>query len=622
METTTRLQPRTKPQRDALPYAKLSAGGFDAVSDAADTLKEDDQDDVSDDEQDDDNEEEDGDEDDGDDDGDDADDRAMESRDSLWDSETPLPPLPNAHDRRSLVELLTNELAADDSHSAEPPYLETFEVEIPDSEVVLGAVPVEEVESRERELEDARIRHAQLEAEAYRARETRLAQKESIVKDRLVQEAQRQHDALVRREKQLAELAALRARRIRVLYQQCETHLLNVLREQQAVVSRVYGDFAASRVPESLRRLRVAWRGVPQTLAVRVKRLNAVKDKLPRGNYVLVATLYDRLGGHAMHWTNWDPEGPSDRRDHSRNGLQRAKRRRRPNFTRPFLHRGRFFHTDVVVDQRLDVVCPPESARRPANAIVFELFRLADAVEASDTPHKRRRRRARGVAEVADAVVGWGVLPMCMPDLALVSGKFKVPMLRGELDATMDKFRDVEHMYARDLSAWLCNLYVQTSVKDELAGFHGHQESGEAGYDVQVDAQRVLYDSRPSKLVENGFGRYVRRVSADLTVAGAGNRDGRSIRRRKKSADAGTTSTIDDCTGACDRQAEASAATTLTTTTEDEHDLDGHLNGHRGSRRRRRGDDKWWSPTRWLARGKGSTRVYVRWLALGDEPRY
>jgi hypothetical protein len=592
-------------------YAKLSArrsGSFDAVSGAADASREDDQKggDISNAEE---NEDEEiGDDDDKDDDDGsevEMDDRVMESRDSLWDSE--IPPLPAAHDRRSLVELLTSELATTDANAADaglPQYLETFEVEIPDNEVVLGAVPVEEVEARERELEDARIRQAQLEAETYRIRETRIAQKEAVVRERLVQEAQRQHDVLVQREKQAAELAALRARRIRVLYQQCEAHLLSVLQQQQAVVSRVYGDFAASRVPESVRRLRVAWCGIPQTLVVRVRRLNAVKDKLPRGNYVLVATLYDRLGGHAMHWTNWDREGPAHR---SNDGSQRGKKRRRPNFTRPFLHRGRFFHTDVVVDQRLDVVCPPESARRPANAIIFELFHLSEAADVSETTPKRRRRRARGMAEVTDAVVGWGVLPMCTPDLTLVSGKFKVPMLRGELDATMDKFRDMEHMYTHDLSAWLCNLYVQTSIKDELSGFHTPQDRRADEYDVQVDAQRDLLDMRPSQLVENGFGRYVRRVSASPM----GERgDSQALRRRKKSSNAGMNGIGDDCNGMTGQQAEASAATTITTTTEDEHNLDHHTNGHRRSRRRH-GDDKWWSPTRWLPHGKSNARVYV-----------
>lgn len=593
-------------------YAKLSAGrsgSFDAVSGAADASRGDDQEgeDIGEEEEGEDGEVGDDDNDDDDDDGSDVelDDRAMESRDSLWDSE--IPPLPTVHDRRSLVELLASELVVTNANAADadlPQYLETFEVEIPDNEVVLGAVPVEEVEARERELEDARIRQAQLEAEAYRVRETRIAQKEAVVRERLVQEAQRQHDALVQREKQAAELSALRARRIRVLYQQCEAHLLSVLQQQQAVVSRVYGDFAASRVPESVRRLRVAWRGIPQTLAVRVRRLNAVKDKLPRGNYVLVATLYDRLGGHAMHWTNWDREGPSHR---SVDGSQRGKKRRRPNFTRPFLHRGRFFHTDVVVDQRMDVVCPPESARRPANAIIFELFRLSETTDVSETTPKRRRRRASGMAEATDAVVGWGVLPMCTPDLALVSGKFKVPMLRGELDATMDKFRDVEHMYTRDLSAWLCNLYVQTSVKDELAGFHTQQGRQADEYDVQVDAQRDLLDLRPSQLVENGFSRYVRRVSAS-PMAGRG--DGLALRRRKRSSNGGMNGMSDECSGVGGRQAEASAATTITTTTEDEHDLDHLTNGNRRSRRRH-GGDKWWSPTRWLARGKSNARVYV-----------
>lgn len=527
----------------------------------------------------------------------------IESRDSLWESETPLPPLPSARDRHSLIELLTAELANSDlpAQTDIPPYLETFEVEIPDNEVVIGAVPVDEIEAREREVEDARIRQAQLEADQYRMRESQLAHKEKIVKDRLLEEAQRRHDALVRREKQLVELSELRARRIRTLYRQCEAHLLGVLQHQQAQVQREYGDFTESRVPESIRRLRVTWKGIPQTLAVRVRRLNAVKDKLPRGSYVLVATLYDRLGGHAMHWSNWDIENSLEERKKSDHDYRKGKRRRRPNFTRPFTHKGRYFHTDVVVEQRVDIVCPPESARRPANVIIFELFRLADAPDEDmgngEVLTKRRRKRPRrDTSPLTDAVVGWGVLPMCTPDMALVSGKYKIPMLRGELDTTMDKFRDIEQIYTHDLSSWLCNLYIQTVVKNDFVGLDAGTSKR---FDAEIDVQGDLYSLRSPQLVENDFGRYARRISSPATKTGGG---GGTVRRRRKfrKLEGNTVS---------ERQIEASGATANTTLTDGED----NSNTFRTTRRRH-GNGSWWSPSQWILRDKGNTRVYVRKL--------
>jgi hypothetical protein len=39
-----------------------------------------------------------------------------------------------------------------------------------------------------------------------------------------------------------------------------------------------------------------------------------------------------------------------------------------------------------------------------------------------------------------DYVVGWGVFPLLNSDFALNEGKFKVPLLFGGVDPTIDKF--------------------------------------------------------------------------------------------------------------------------------------------------------------------------------------
>ena len=56
-------------------------------------------------------------------------------------------------------------------------------------------------------------------------------------------------------------------------------------------------------------------------------------------------------------------------------------------------------------------------------------------------------------------VVGWGAFPMSTPDSEVISGKFKVPLLRGEVDKRVVKYDQIERRISRDIDTWLANLY-------------------------------------------------------------------------------------------------------------------------------------------------------------------
>jgi hypothetical protein len=60
-----------------------------------------------------------------------------------------------------------------------------------------------------------------------------------------------------------------------------------------------------------------------------------------------------------------------------------------------------------------------------------------------------------------DYTVGWGVFPMLYSDFGLNEGKFKVPLLFGEVDPDIDKFMKIEDYMKEDLDHWLANLYFE-----------------------------------------------------------------------------------------------------------------------------------------------------------------
>ncbi|KAK7232951.1 DNA-binding transcription factor [Aureococcus anophagefferens] len=178
------------------------------------------------------------------------------------------------------------------------------------------------------------------------------------------------------------------------------------------------------------RRYAVNWDLIPRPIEIRVHGLRAVKDKLPKGTYVIMVSMQDRLAGRPLRWT----------KTHSYGGGGFGPK---PAATRPFRHKGRYHDVDLKVNQSIFALCPSMGELRPANCLVFELFRLAD---------KRNPR---------DAVVGWSALPLCDPHFAVIKGKFKVPVLRGEVKPHFDRFSMIQDAYVNDLSAWLGNMYVE-----------------------------------------------------------------------------------------------------------------------------------------------------------------
>jgi len=74
------------------------------------------------------------------------------------------------------------------------------------------------------------------------------------------------------------------------------------LRQQKAMLKEKFGQLT-SRESSAARRYRLMWDRVPQPIDVRVHLMKSVSSKLRRGDYSILMTMYDRLGGHRLGWT-------------------------------------------------------------------------------------------------------------------------------------------------------------------------------------------------------------------------------------------------------------------------------------------------------------------------------
>ena len=81
--------------------------------------------------------------------------------------------------------------------------------------------------------------------------------------------------------------------------------MIDMLKQQQAYVSKKFGTLEERRdyLQLSLDSYNVNWKHTPQPVKIHIHMVRALRDRLPNGKYVLLLTLYNRLGGQPLHWT-------------------------------------------------------------------------------------------------------------------------------------------------------------------------------------------------------------------------------------------------------------------------------------------------------------------------------
>ncbi|XP_078073104.1 uncharacterized protein ofcc1 [Mustelus asterias] len=177
----------------------------------------------------------------------------------------------------------------------------------------------------------------------------------------------------------------------------------------------------------------VEWSGTPQPVQIQLKCLRAVKDKLPKGQFILRISLCGQLGGHPLRWS-------------------KSKGQDWAGTTLPVQHDGNFYNVELRFNQSIAAVLPSESDVQPGMVLIFELFLL------------------HGINSSIDQAVGWAAFPICNSQLEILEGKYKCPLLRGQRDPKIDEFRKIEDLISSDIDHWLCNLYFQTFLKRGDAG--------------------------------------------------------------------------------------------------------------------------------------------------------
>lgn len=304
-----------------------------------------------------------------------------------------------------------------------------FEEEAAAEGVVVGVVPHAEVAAAERQYEADALAAAEREAELYTRRQVRLAHAESHAKRRVLEQREAEQKKLATRREASEGAERAQKQMLRTELAVVEEKLVGALAKRKATVQQLYGEMEVVQGGWGnivKRSYRVDWAGAPTPLQIRLRSLAGVRDKLPRGKYVLLATVYERLGGDPLKFAKLQSWGASA----------------------PFWAGGDHRKMETDIEQDVYVVAPSELQLRPSMCLVFELFRLAVQGEESTS---------------IDRVVGWGAFPICTLQMRVVKGCFVAPMLRGEPGRHVDTYEEIEAEYGRDLGRWLGNLYFEVS---------------------------------------------------------------------------------------------------------------------------------------------------------------
>lgn len=318
-----------------------------------------------------------------------------------------------------------NDIKIDEAAGGEL-FLQDFEQTAKSSALEIRRIPEEVIHKKREEMEVIQAEEQRLAAERRIKEEAELVWREHGARSRIRDLEAEMWRKIQLEKRKLAEIASEREQLLSWQFRRAREVLEDGLVKQSGEIQERYGRVA---VDTASRLYDVKSTQTPHPIEMRIHILRAVKNKLPKGAYVLMLTMYDRLGGQPLTWSELGSFGFGSHR---------------PGVTRPVKHYGRYFDRLMRIEDSVFALCPPRRELKPSNVFVIELFRLANRSNPKD-----------------DAIVGWTALPMCLENLSIVEGKYKLPLMRGQHTTSTEHFRDMERNISHDLNNWLCNIYLE-----------------------------------------------------------------------------------------------------------------------------------------------------------------
>eukprot|EP00667_Euglena_gracilis_P001480 EG_transcript_1479 len=416
-------------------------------------------------------------------------------------------------------------------------YLLDFEDEAQRAAVVVSGIPVQEMEAARAEaLVQERAEWVAVEQQHWE--EVRLlTQRLKGTAQDVDAEADAYEEEETARLREVSELPRRAEREMGQWFHAAQQRVRLFVVARQRALRRLLGrpTLQAEPVPAGPRPA-VRWAALPQPVEIRVQALRGVKDKLPPNVYILLISKWNKLGGETLRWCDADldsPDAPACPLHDPLKGNPEYRPLREACeicrgwvcATQPRWHDATYRSQELVFNTACQGLFPPQTTIQPYMALVLEVVRVplqyAAALNLPCVPPQRRRRanlldvaRGRGVESgVARGTVAWGCFPVANNRFQVARGKFKLPLLRGEVAPAIRHFRQYQRELAAELEHWGGNLYfdivplprTHQGVEEFVAGQEssrtllGLQESEGAYWELDdpnnwVVARRAMLD--------------------------------------------------------------------------------------------------------------------------------
>eukprot|EP01064_Diplonema_japonicum_P036396 TRINITY_DN8154_c2_g1_i2.p1 TRINITY_DN8154_c2_g1~~TRINITY_DN8154_c2_g1_i2.p1 ORF type:complete len:1012 (+),score=148.88 TRINITY_DN8154_c2_g1_i2:1664-4699(+) len=290
-----------------------------------------------------------------------------------------------------------------------------------------------------------------------RSKEASLLRARDENKKRLEKEQQRFRDAVIRRN--------VVRHNVDAYFQQSHEKLKTFVKTRKSQVTHKYGEMTTSAA-QQFELDKIDWDSIPQQVEVHISSVRGLKDKIPKGDYVMLVSKYSQLGGEPFKWSLRDPNGsaPPACPFHEHGDPRKADCevcRGWVGSTTPVKHRSRYHDVDLPLDTSIYTFFPPRKTIKPYAAFIFELVRLPD--KPSELPQ----------------TVGWGAFPVINGRFSVIKGKFKTPLLRGGVDSSVEHYTKVEDIVAEDIENWLGNIYFDVVP-------HPRECDGKGEFDIEA----------------------------------------------------------------------------------------------------------------------------------------
>eukprot|EP00768_Dysnectes_brevis_P004805 gnl/Dysnectes_brevis/3485_a4419_997.p1 GENE.gnl/Dysnectes_brevis/3485_a4419_997~~gnl/Dysnectes_brevis/3485_a4419_997.p1 ORF type:complete len:380 (+),score=26.78 gnl/Dysnectes_brevis/3485_a4419_997:45-1184(+) len=208
----------------------------------------------------------------------------------------------------------------------------------------------------------------------------------------------------------------VRTRQLTARFKVASKGLVKALVARKREVNQSYGALAAG---PSLTRSNRKWNSLPQPAILRLVAIRCPRSRLPPGQYCIAVSKPVRVGGKILPW--------------DRSGDKCA-------VTPSFRYSGRVTECEIVVNEELRMICPQGEV--VTACLMFELVRIGGASSITQT-------------------VAWGVFPLLDIAGQMNTGRYRVPLLRGPPDLSVDSHGAFFGVFADNLDEWFSNFYFE-----------------------------------------------------------------------------------------------------------------------------------------------------------------